>query len=161
MSIPKVKDLLVMVLARIDELAAGETFCRVDYSSGEMQQTQVGLTSHMYRLPEKSGVDSAPMPFPYLVAYKMPSEETEELGRVTIRLVIGLYNNTDLLAGEDDVERVMAIVFGLLQDQDFTPWSLEAPLKYGPVDEDGIQPHPEYFVYADLVFIRGPLFLNT
>lgn len=157
MKLPRVGDLLVNLLAKIDELAVGETFTQIDESKVPATYNQVPLAAYMYRLPDEALGDDKPAPYPYLTAYKLKGKDSESFGGITIRLVFGLWNE-DPIAGEDDVERMIELILGLAEDQDFSPWSLESDIVSGPFDEDGIQPHPEYFGYVDISFMRESSF---
>ena len=156
----RVGDLLVELLAKIDELAVSEMFTKLDSSSGEDIYSQVPLAAYMYQVPEEYLGDDKPEPFPFLVAYKMKGQESMSSGKIIIRLAYGLWNE-DAVAGEQDVERVIEIILGLVENQDFTGWSLDEEITYAGGDQDGIQPHPEYFGYVDLPFMRESSFNIT
>jgi len=143
-----IKPLLQQVLDKMADLTAGLTYI-----------TQAGgaapLATSLYRLPNAALDTNGPGPFPYLVARPLLLAEGARFGQTKVRIFIGLYNPGEGSEGEDDLESLAALIFQLAVDQDFTPYSLDADItiKMGGAD-DGGQPHPEYYLTADLAFTR-------
>lgn len=154
MTILALKPLMQQVLDRMVELAAGLTFA-----------TQAGgtaaLATTLYRLPNSAMDAGGPGAFPYLVARPMVLAEDEMAGKTRVRLFVGLYNQGDANEGEDDLEKMAALILQLAVQQDFTPYSLdhEITIKLGGAD-DGGQPHPEFYLTADLAFTREAIATN-
>lgn len=157
--IEKISDLIKAVLLKAVELAGGETFTEVNLTKDPHEYSQVALKTYPYRTPKEERGKDKPLPFPSLVAYKMLNgRDSKDFGQVKIRLVGGIYNDTDDDSGEEDIERLENIVLRLAQNQSFEGWSLDGKIECKPIEEDGSQHHPKYFFFADLHFTRDELF---
>lgn len=158
--IETINGLIAAVLAKVDELAEGQTFTQYNPHKEPPEYNKVALNTYAHDLPVEDRKAQSPLPFPHLVARKQKNGRTSDgFGRVVIRLFGGVYNE-DEAGGYADQERLENIVMQLPEVQDFEGWSLSGDLDCEPPDKSGNQAHPKYVFYADLVFDRDASFEN-
>ena len=149
--------LLQDLIDRIAALAAGQTWLTEDGAA-------VALACYRYALPNTALDQGGPGPFPYLIARPIGGSQGTAEGRFQIRLAAGLHNTGDDGDGDADVERLAAIILQLPLDQEFSPFALDITaieLQFGAKGDDlhlGRQPHPEYYLTADLWFNREAVY---
>lgn len=142
------KGLLQDILTRIASFATEETWATV---AGD----QVPLNTHLYRLPNTALDQDGAGPFPYIEARPVNGSQLSAEGRFKVRLTALIHNPGDDGEGDEDIERLAAIILKLPLDQDFSPFALDPSIEFRfGVGENGEQAHPVYTMTADLWFTR-------
>lgn len=149
--------LLQDLIDRIAALAAGQTW-RTEAGAA------VALACYRYSLPNTALDQGGPGPFPYLIARPIGGSQGTAEGRFQVRLAAGLHHPGEAGEGDEDIERLAAVILKLPLDQEFSPFALDitaVELQFGAKGDDlqlGRQPHPEYYLTADLWFNREAVY---
>lgn len=140
--------LIAEVIARLQTLTAGEEFDN---------PVSVGATSPLkfekgFLEPKRQGASAADDINFVLVRIKGGIGRRRE-GQVVVRLIGGIHTNGDKDAGQADIERLLGLLVGIEEKRGFTGYRLspKPPWFFGD-PEEGIQPHPKYYVTVDLTF---------
>lgn len=154
-TILNIRPLLDAVKTRLTELLTAQTFA----VKGAEEPAPVAI--HLYRLPNSAKADVTEDICPWGVIAQLGGGENSQEGTITLRLIFGIYNEGEDGEGDFDVERILAAVLRLSENQDFHPHVLQPDIKYffGHPDS-GAQNHPEYYLTVNLSFTREPVYLN-
>lgn len=145
-------DLMTLVLARLTTLVAGEVF---DNPVSPPATMALSLESG-FLPPKRSGTSEAD-DINFVVARIMRGKESQKQGGIIVRLIGGIHTNGDKDDGQEDIERLLDLLLGMLDQRTYTPYSLDAEAEWFFGDpEEGVQPHPKYYVTVDLTFKRQP-----
>lgn len=149
-------DLITMVIARLATLTAGEFF-----DNPVSPPATMALSLESGFLPPKRSGSSEADDINFVVARIMRGKESQKHGGIVVRLIGGIHTNGDKNNGQEDIERLLGLLLGMLDQRTYTPYSLDAEADWYFGDpEEGVQPHPKYYVTVDLTFKRAPTATN-
>lgn len=156
-----IKDLLTTVNAAIVSKCTGSTWTNENGAAVAMQ-----VTKYQRKQPTTSA--GSPTDFPFVFSRHLSGVEGQDKASTVIRLVCGIYYKTgDIEDGEEDLDRLMALLLTLPTGQGFSPYSLEE-IRYkkgaeeGGMYDEGRQPDATTQCYCtvDLIFIRETAFIE-
>lgn len=140
-------DLLDLIADRLGLALVGEEF---DDPEGGQMVPRI----HQWTLPPKRSATADGEDFPFVLLRIVRGKE-EDRGEITVRLIGGLYASDDEADGNADAVRLLEIMLGLAGQRSFTPYSMALPVRWWLGDEEqGVQPHPQYFATVELAFTR-------
>ncbi len=149
-------DLLDKVLARIAVLTEGELW---DDPSTEDGKT--ALRGYRGMLPLKRSTPEQKHDHPLVVARILNGSEGGRQGVITVRIIGGLHTHGDIDDGLVDIDRLLGLLLRIPEQRDYLPYALEEDVAWYLGDpEEGVQPHPKYYVTVDLEFTRAPVINN-
>jgi hypothetical protein len=151
--------LAVLIANRLAALCAGQTWS----TEGGVQKA---LQIHRYHLPQPTTEAARDSDLPFVIVRPISGGDEGVSGQDTVRLIAALYcaatPDTDC---PKELDRLLGRILQIPTGQSFSPYSFER-LTYhlGEFSSDprieGRQPHPEYYLTADLIFMRETAFIE-
>jgi len=98
---------------------------------------------------------------PFAVITQRGGSDSQNGGSATIRIVVGIYQESESGTGDGQLEAIAAAIVRLSENQSFSPYILDGDINFYFGDrETGAQNHPQYFLTVDLTFVRESVYLN-
>lgn len=143
--------LLATIKTKLTDLLVGVT-----YPSPDGSVTAPGL--YIGALPSKRSSVEQKHDFPFVVIRPLKGSESKRERTAQVRLICGMWEQDDIVAGVTAVHDLADHCLGLQLDKSFTPWVLtDEPVSWGSGDDrEGNQPMPFYFLTIDFNFKHTP-----